>query len=52
MAGRRDEAARAFKEAMRLQPTLSAEWVEHFHPIVKASDRAISIQGLRAAGLE
>jgi TolB-like protein len=52
MAGRREEAAHALKEAKRLQPTLSVEWVERFHPIVKASDRAIYIQGLRAAGLE
>jgi TolB-like protein/Tfp pilus assembly protein PilF len=52
MAGRREEAAHALKEARRLQPTLSADWVERFHPIVKASDRAIYIQGLRAAGLE
>ena len=52
MAGRQEEAARALKEAKRLQPTLSVEWVERFHPIVKASDRAIYIRGLRAAGLE
>ena len=52
MAGPKEEAARALKEAKRLQPTLSVEWVERFHPIVKASDRAIYIQGLRAAGLE
>jgi TolB-like protein/Tfp pilus assembly protein PilF len=52
MAGRQEEAAQALREAKRLQPTLSAEWVERFHPIVKASDRAVYIQGLRAAGLE
>jgi TolB-like protein len=52
MAGRREEAAHALKEAKRLQPTLSVAWVERFHPIVKASDRAIYIQGLHAAGLE
>jgi len=52
MAGRREEAAHALNEAKRLQPTLSADWVERFHPIVKASDRAVYIQGLRAAGLE
>ena len=52
MAGRREEAAHALREAKRLQPTLSADWVERFHPIVKASDRAMYIQGLRAAGLE
>jgi TolB-like protein/Flp pilus assembly protein TadD len=52
MAGRLEEAARALKEARRLQPSLSVEWVERFHPIVRASDRAVYIQGLRAAGLE
>lgn len=51
MAGRLEEAGRALKEAKRLQPTLSVEWVERFHPIVKVSDRAKYIQGLRAAGL-
>jgi tetratricopeptide (TPR) repeat protein len=40
MAGRREEAAKALKEAKRLHPTLSVAWVEDFHPIVKASDRA------------
>lgn len=52
MAGRRDEGIRALKEAKRLQPALTVDWVETFHPIVRASDRAIYIQGLRAAGLE
>ena len=52
MAGRRDEAVRALSEARRLQPTLSVDWVESFHPIVRESDRAIYIQGLRAAGLK
>jgi len=51
MAGRREEASRALAEARRLQPALSVEWVETSHPIVKASDRAIYIEGLRAAGL-
>ena len=51
LTGRRQEAAHALSEAKRLQPTLSAEWIEWFHPIVKASDRAMYIQGLRAAGL-
>jgi Flp pilus assembly protein TadD len=51
-AGRREEAARALKEARRLQPTLSVAWVENFHPIVKAADRLIYIEGLRAAGLK
>jgi len=52
MAGRKEEAARALKEARRLQPSLSVAWVENFHPIVKPSDRAVYIEGLRAAGLE
>lgn len=52
MAGRLDEASRALTEARRLQPTLSIEWVEKYHPIVKPSDRAIYIQGLRAGGLD
>ena len=51
MARQLEEAARALTEAKRLQPALSVEWVESFHPIVKASDRAIYIEGLRAAGL-
>ena len=51
MAGRLKEAAHALTEAKRLQPTLSVEWIERFHPIVKAPDRAKYIQGLRAAGL-
>ena len=51
MAGRLVEASRALGEARRLQPALSLEWVEACHPIVRASDRAIYIEGLRAAGL-
>jgi adenylate cyclase len=43
---------RALSNAKRLQPLLSIDWVEKYHQIVKASDRAIYIQGLRAAGLE
>jgi hypothetical protein len=50
IAGRWDEAVLALLEAKRLQRTLSVEWVERFHPIVKASDRAIYIEGPRAAG--
>ena len=52
MAGLRDTAAHALTNAKRLQPSLSIDWVEKYHQIVKASDRAIYIQGLRAAGLE
>jgi TolB-like protein len=50
-AGRLEEASRALKEALRLHPTLSVAWIENFHPIVKASDRMVYIEGLRIAGL-
>jgi TolB-like protein/Tfp pilus assembly protein PilF len=52
MAGDRTTAARALSEAKRLQPSLSADWVERYHPIVRATDRAVYIEGLRFAGLE
>ena len=51
MAGRFEEATHALSQAKRLQPSLSVEWVDKYHQIVRASDRAIYIQGLRAAGL-
>jgi adenylate cyclase len=45
-------AAHALAEARRLHPSLSVEWVERYHPIVRAPDRAAYIEGLRIAGLE
>jgi adenylate cyclase len=51
-AGNLDAAARALSEAKRLHPSLSVEWVEKYHPIVHERDRAIYIEGLRAAGLK
>lgn len=51
MAGDRLAAAAALSEAKRLHPSLSVDWVERFHPIVNAKDRALYIQGLRNAGL-
>jgi adenylate cyclase len=47
-----DTAAHALAEARRLHPSLSVEWVEKCHPIVHEKDRAMYIEGLRAAGLE
>ena len=38
-------------EARRLHPSLSAEWVETYHGIVREEDRAMYVEGLRAAGL-
>ena len=51
MAGLRETAAEALSNAKRLQPSLSIDWVEKYHQIVKTSDRAVYIEGLRAAGL-
>ena len=51
MAGDLKVAAGALTEARRLQPSLSIEWVETYHPIVHDRDRRIYIEGLRAAGL-
>ena len=52
LAGDVDLAARALSEAKRLQPNLTIDWVERYHPIVRAEDRAMYIDGLRKAGLE
>ena len=51
-AGDLDVATRALSEAKRLHPSLSVEWVEKHHPIVRQKDRLIYIEGLRAAGLK
>ena len=50
-AGKLEQAAQALSEAKRLQPSLSVDWVEKYHPIVHARDRTVYIEGLRAAGL-
>jgi TolB-like protein/class 3 adenylate cyclase/Flp pilus assembly protein TadD len=44
-------AAQALAEAKRLQPSLSLAWVEQYHPVVQAKDRARYVEGLRKAGL-
>jgi adenylate cyclase len=51
-AGNLDMAEGTLAEAIRLHPALSIEWLERYHPIVHQRDRAIYIDGLRAAGLE
>jgi TolB-like protein/Tfp pilus assembly protein PilF len=48
----RATATPALAEAKRLQPSLSLEWVEKYHPLVRHADRALFIEGLRNAGLE
>ena len=50
-AGDLDLAAAALAETLRSQPNLTLDWVEKYHPIVRAEDRAIYIEGLRKAGL-
>jgi len=51
MAGDHALANKALSHAVRLQPSLSIQWVEKYHPIVHESDRALYIQGLVIAGL-
>ncbi|MER9328534.1 adenylate/guanylate cyclase domain-containing protein [Mesorhizobium sp. M0488] len=51
MAGELDIAVHALSEAKRLQPSLSLQWVEKFHPIVHDKHRALYVEGLRIAGL-
>jgi adenylate cyclase len=52
MAGDRETAAHALSQAKRLQPSLSVDWVEKYHGIVRPEDRARYIQGLSIAGLK
>ena len=52
LAGEPDLAVRALTEAKRLQPNLTVDWVEKYHPIVRVEDRTMYIEGLRKAGLQ
>ncbi len=52
LAGELDIASHALSEAKRLQPSLSVDFIDKFHPIVHEKDRALYIEGLRIAGLE
>ena len=52
LAGDLETATSALAEVKRLQPDLSIDWIERYHPIVHEKDRAMYIEGLRAAGLE
>jgi adenylate cyclase len=51
MAGHIAMAASALSSALRLQPNLTLEWIETYHPIVRQEDRARYAEGLRRAGL-
>ena len=46
-----DMAGHALAEAKRVQPSLSVDWIERYHPLVRSEDRARFIEGLRKAGL-
>jgi TolB-like protein/Tfp pilus assembly protein PilF len=52
LAGDLETATSALAEVKRVQPDLSIDWIERYHPIVHEKDRAMYIEGLRAAGLE
>jgi tetratricopeptide (TPR) repeat protein len=51
LAGRLDEAREALEKTLQMQPALSSRWVEESHPLARATDRALYIEGLRLAGL-
>ncbi|RWK28085.1 adenylate/guanylate cyclase domain-containing protein [Mesorhizobium sp.] len=52
LAGDLEIARQGLVECKRLQPNLSIEWVEKYHPLIRSEDRARYIEGLRRAGLE
>ena len=51
LIGDKEQAESALAEILKIQPTLTLEWVEKYHPLVRAEDRAKYIEGLRKAGL-
>jgi TolB-like protein/Tfp pilus assembly protein PilF len=52
LAGDFAVAHAALAEAKRLQPTLSLDWIERYHPIVQQMHRQLYGEGLQAAGLD
>ncbi|PBB28858.1 adenylate/guanylate cyclase domain-containing protein [Mesorhizobium sp. WSM3882] len=52
LAGDLEIARQGLVECKRLQPNLSIDWVEKYHPLIRAEDRARYVEGLRRAGLE
>lgn len=52
LAGDLETARQGLVECKRLQPNLSIDWVEKYHPLIRSEDRARYIEGLRSAGLE
>jgi tetratricopeptide (TPR) repeat protein len=52
LAGEIEIGRQALAEVRRLHPAVSVAWIEKYHPIVNAEDRAMYIEGLRKVGLE
>ncbi|MBL8894758.1 MAG: adenylate/guanylate cyclase domain-containing protein [Rhizobiales bacterium] len=52
LAGDLETARQGLAECKRLQPNVSVSWIEKYHPLMRAEDRARYIEGLRRAGLE
>jgi tetratricopeptide (TPR) repeat protein len=51
LAGDLDLARQGLAECKRLQPNVSIAWIERYHPIIRAEDRARYVEGMRKAGL-
>ncbi|MEO8669038.1 MAG: hypothetical protein ABI399_11015, partial [Bauldia sp.] len=51
LAGDVELARQGLLECKRLQPEVSLDWIEKYHPLIRAEDRARYIDGLRIAGL-
>lgn len=52
LVGDLEQARMGLMQCKRLQPNLSIDWVEKYHPLIRPDDRAKYIEGLRRAGLE
>jgi TolB-like protein/Flp pilus assembly protein TadD len=52
LAGDVEQARMGLQQCKRLQPGLSLDWVEKYHPLIRSDDRGRYIDGLRRAGLE
>ena len=51
LAGDLETGRQALAQCRRLQPSLSLDWIEKYHPIVRKIDREKYLAGLRAVGL-
>jgi TolB-like protein/class 3 adenylate cyclase/Flp pilus assembly protein TadD len=51
LAGDIATAQHSLAEAKRIQPSLTVDWIDRYHPLVRPEDRARYVDGLRKAGL-